>query len=196
MGTPEFALPVLEGLNEKYTVVGVVCQPDKPSNRGVIKYCPIKEYAINNNIKVFQPIKIKDDNSMILELKPDIIVTCAYGQIIPIDFLNFPRYGSVNVHASLLPKLRGGAPIHRAIIDGYDKTGITIMRMSEKMDAGDIISQREIPIFDNDTAGTLHDKLSILGRDLLLETIPNIISNNITLTKQKEEDVTYAWNIR
>ena len=196
MGTPEFALPVLEGLNEKYTVVGVVCQPDKPSNRGVIKYCPIKEYAINNNIKVFQPIKIKDDNSMILELKPDIIVTCAYGQIIPIDFLNFPRYGSVNVHASLLPKLRGGAPIHRAIIDGYDKTGITIMRMSEKMDAGDIISQREIPIFDNDTAGTLHDKLSILGRDLLLETIPNIISNNITLTKQKEEDVTYAWNIK
>ena len=196
MGTPEFAVPVLSGLNENFTVVGVVCQPDKPSNRGEVKFSPIKDFAIKNSIKIFQPINIKENNSNILEEKPDIIVTCAYGQIIPMDFLSFPKYGSVNVHASLLPKLRGGAPIHRAIIDGYEKTGITIMRMTAKMDAGDIISQKEIPILDTDTAGTLHDKLSILGKDLLLETIPNIINNNITLTKQIEEEVTYAWNIK
>ena len=196
MGTPEFGLNSLIALNEKYNVIGVVCQPDKKGSRGEITYSPIKQFALDNNIKVFQPISIKNDYTSILAENPDIVITCAYGQIIPTDFLNFPRYGCINIHASLLPKLRGGAPIHRAIIDGYKETGITIMYMGPKMDTGDIISSEAIPILDTDTAGSLHDKLSMLGRDLLLKTLPNIINKSITLTHQKDEDATYAWNIK
>ncbi len=195
MGTPEFGLPILEALYQNYNVIGVVTQPDRPGNRGEVIFSPIKKFAISNNIKVFQPVKIKEEYEDILEYNPDIIITCAYGQIIPKEILNFPKYGCINVHASLLPKLRGGAPIHKAIIYGYDKTGITIMYMAEKMDNGDIINQSEIPILDNDTAGSLHDKLSILGKDLLLNTLPNIINNKITRVKQDENEVTYAWNI-
>lgn len=196
MGTPEFSLPVLEGLNSKYNVVMVVCQPDKPSNRGVVQYSPVKDFAIKNNIKVFQPVNVKNEYHEILSEKPDLIVTCAYGQIIPKEILDYPKYGCINVHASLLPKLRGGAPIHRAIIDGHKETGITIMKMKEKMDAGDIISQVKTEILDDDTVGTLHDKLSVLARDLLLSTIPNIISGNINLVRQNEEEATFAWNIK
>lgn len=196
MGTPEFSLPVLEGLNSKYNVVMVVCQPDKPSNRGVVQYSPVKDFAIKNNIKVFQPVNVKNEYHEILSEKPDLIVTCAYGQIIPKEILDYPKYGCINVHASLLPKLRGGAPIHRAIIEGHKETGITIMKMKEKMDAGDIISQVKIEILDDDTVGTLHDKLSVLARDLLLSTIPNIISGNINLVRQNEEEATFAWNIK
>lgn len=196
MGTPEFSLPVLEGLNSKYNVVMVVCQPDKPSNRGVVQYSPVKDFAIKNNIKVFQPVNVKNEYHGILSEKPDLIVTCAYGQIIPKEILDYPRYGCINVHASLLPKLRGGAPIHRAIIEGHKETGITIMKMKEKMDAGDIISQVKTEILDDDTVGTLHDKLSVLARDLLLSTIPNIISGNINLVRQNEEEATFAWNIK
>lgn len=196
MGTPEFSLPVLEGLNSKYNVVMVVCQPDKPSNRGVVQYSPVKDFAIKNNIKVFQPVNVKNEYHEILSEKPDLIVTCAYGRIIPKEILDYPKYGCINVHASLLPKLRGGAPIHRAIIEGHKETGITIMKMKEKMDAGDIISQVKTEILDDDTVGTLHDKLSVLARDLLLSTIPNIISGNINLVRQNEEEATFAWNIK
>lgn len=196
MGTPEFSLPVLEGLNSKYNVVMVVCQPDKPSNRGVVQYSPVKDFAIKNNIKVFQPVNVKNEYHEILSEKPDLIVTCAYGQIIPKEILDYPKYGCINVHASLLPKLRGGAPIHRAIIEGHKETGITIMKMKEKMDAGDIISQVKTEILDDDTVGTLHDKLSVLARDLLLSTIPNIISGNINLVRQNEKEATFAWNIK
>ena len=196
MGTPEFSLPVLEGLNSKYNVVMVVCQPDKPSNRGVVQYSPVKDFAIKNNIKVFQPVNVKNEYHEILSEKPDLIVTCAYGQIIPKEILDYPKYGCINVHASLLPKLRGGAPIHRAIIEGHKETGITIMKMKEKMDAGDIISQVKTEILDDDKVGTLHDKLSVLARDLLLSTIPNIISGNINLVRQNEEEATFAWNIK
>lgn len=196
MGTPEFSLPVLEGLNSKYNVVMVVCQPDKPSNRGVVQYSPVKDFAIKNNIKVFQPVNVKNEYHEILSEKPDLIVTCAYGQIILKEILDYPKYGCINVHASLLPKLRGGAPIHRAIIEGHKETGITIMKMKEKMDAGDIISQVKTEILDDDTVGTLHDKLSVLARDLLLSTIPNIISGNINLVRQNEEEATFAWNIK
>lgn len=196
MGTPEFSLPVLEGLNSKYNVVMVVCQPDKPSNRRVVQYSPVKDFAIKNNIKVFQPVNVKNEYHEILSEKPDLIVTCAYGQIIPKEILDYPKYGCINVHASLLPKLRGGAPIHRAIIEGHKETGITIMKMKEKMDAGDIISQVKTEILDDDTVGTLHDKLSVLARDLLLSTIPNIISGNINLVRQNEEEATFAWNIK
>ena len=196
MGTPEFSLPVLSSLNENCNVVGVVCQPDKPSNRGEVKLSPIKQYAVDNNIPIYQPVSVKNEYKSILELKPDIIITCAYGQIIPKEILDYPKYGCINVHSSLLPKLRGGAPIHKAIIDGYKETGITIMKMSLKMDAGDIISQSKIEILDTDTVGVLHDKLSVLARDLLISTLPDIINNNINPIKQDESEVTYAWNIK
>lgn len=196
MGTPEFGLPVLEALYNNCTVVLVVCQPDKPSNRGNVIYSPIKTFAMEKGLNVFQPSNIKNDYADIVLAKPDIIVTCAYGQIIPKEIIDYPKYGCINVHGSLLPKYRGGAPIHRAIMEGDDKTGITIMTMAPKMDAGDIISQAEIPILDTDTLGSIHDKLSVLGKDLLIQTLPTIINGTAKYTKQKEEDVTYAWTIK
>ena len=195
MGTPEFGLPSLKALFENYNVIGVVCQPDRPSNRGEVRFSLIKEFAINNNIKVFQPVNIKEDYKDILKEEPDMIVTCAYGQIIPKEILDYPKYGCINIHASLLPKLRGGAPIHRAIINGHKESGITIMMMSLKMDAGDIISQESVPILDTDTAGSLHDKLSSLASTLIVKTIPNIVSGNVNLIKQNESEVTYGFNI-
>ena len=196
MGTPDFAVPVLKGLIENYEVIGVVSQPDKPVGRkGIMTPPPIAKVALENNIKLFQPIKIRNEYEDILALEPDIIITCAYGQIIPKAILDYPKYGCINVHASLLPKLRGGAPIHHAIIDGYDKTGITIMYMDEKMDNGDIISQEEIKIEDSFTTEILHDKLSIMGRNLLLKTLPSIISGNINAIKQNQDEVTFGYNI-
>ena len=196
MGTPNFAVPVLEGLIENYEVVLVVSQPDKRVGRKQeLRNTPIKEVALKNNIPVFQPTKIREDYEEIINLNPDIIVTCAYGQIIPKVILDCPRLGCINVHASLLPKLRGGAPIHKAIIDGYKTTGITIMYMDVKMDNGDIISQKEIEITDSDNLESLHDKLSVLGKELLLETLPSIIEGTNTRTKQNEADVTFAYNI-
>ena len=197
MGTPDFAVPVLEGLIENYDVMLVVSQPDKKVGRHqVLTNTPIKVVALKNNIEDFQPVKIREDYQKIIDLNPDLIVTCAYGQIIPKELLDCPRLGCVNVHASLLPKLRGGAPIHKSIIDGYDKTGITIMYMDVKMDNGDIISQREIDILDSDNLESLHDKLSIIGRELLLDTMPSIIDGTNERIKQDEELVTYAYNIK
>ncbi len=197
MGTPDFSVPVLEGLIENYEVALVVCQPDKKVGRKQeIVYPPIKQVAINHNIEVFQPEKIRKDYQKIIDSNPDLIVTCAYGQIIPKALLNAPKYGCINVHASLLPKLRGGAPIHHAIIDGLDKTGITIMYMEEKMDAGDILSQKETTISNIDTLETLHHRLSLMGKELLLETLPNLVSGKITPVKQDEEEVTFGYNIK
>lgn len=196
MGTPDFAVPVLEGLIENYEVVLVVSQPDKKVGRKQeLRNTPIKEVALKNDIPVFQPVKIKEDYQKIIDLKPDIIVTCAYGQIIPKAILDCPRLGCINVHASLLPKLRGGAPIHKAIIDGYKTTGITIMYMDTKMDNGDIISKSEIEITDRDNLESLHDKLSVLGKELLLETLPSIIEGTNERIKQNEDEVTFAYNI-
>lgn len=196
MGTPEFSVNVLNGLIENYDVVGVVTQPDKVVGRKhEIKFSPVKEVALKNDIRVYQPKKIKEEYEDLLMLNVDMIVTCAYGQIIPKVLLDFPKYGCINVHASLLPKLRGGAPIHKAIINNYPRTGVTIMYMVEKMDAGDIISQVETPILPTDNVGSLHDRLSEIGTKLLLETIPNIVSGNIDPIKQAENEVTYAWNI-
>lgn len=197
MGTPDFSVPVLDGLIENYTVVGVVTQPDrKVGRKQELSFSPIKKLALENHIMVFQPEKIRVDFSSILELEPDIIITCAYGQIIPKEILEYPRYGCINVHASLLPKLRGGAPIHKAIIEGYSKSGITIMDMEEKMDSGDIIAQRETVISDSDTMETLHDRLKYIGRELLLETLPTIFDGTAKRIKQKEEDVSFAYNVR
>lgn len=197
MGTPDFAVPILEGLIEKYGVSLVVSQPDKKVGRKqILTHTPIKEVALKNNIKVIQPERIKEDYQEIIELQPDIIITCAYGQIIPKELLDCPKYGCINVHASLLPKLRGGAPIHKAIIDGYDKTGITIMYMDEAMDSGDIISTKEMVITDDDTLETLHDRLSIMGKDLLLEVLPSIFNGTNNRIKQNIDEVTYAYNIK
>lgn len=197
MGTPEFSVPVLQGLIDNCNVVGVVTQPDKEVGRGKqIIFSPIKELALNHNIPVIQPNKIKDEFEDILNLKPDVIITCAYGQIIPIELLEYPKYKCINVHASLLPKLRGGAPLHRAVIEGYDKTGVTIMYMNEGMDTGDIISMEEVLIADTDTVGIIHDKLSTLGKELLLKTLPNIISGDINPIKQDENEVTFAKTIK
>lgn len=197
MGTPDFAVNVLQGLIDNYDVVGVVSQPDKRVGRKQeLVPTPIKKLAMENNILVLQPEKIRVDYKCVLDLEPDMIVTCAYGQIIPKEILDYPKYGCINVHASLLPKLRGGAPIHKAIIDGYKETGITIMYMDVKMDNGDIISQAKTEILDTDNLESLHDRLSIMGRDLLLETLPSIISNTNKRIKQNEEEVTFAYNIK
>lgn len=197
MGTPDFAVPILEGLIENYDVILVVSQPDKRVGRHQeLVNTPIKEVALKHEIPVFQPEKIRTQYEEILHLNPDIIVTCAYGQILPKEILDAPRLGCINVHASLLPKLRGGAPIHWSIINGHDKTGITIMYMDVKMDSGDIISSCETLIKDADNLESLHDRLSIMGRDLLLETMPSIIEGTNSRTKQVEEDVTFGFNIK
>lgn len=196
MGTPQFSVPVLEGLIENYDVVGVVTQPDKEVGRKkILTPSPIKKLALEHQIPVVQPIHIKQEYQEILDLKPDLIVTCAYGQIIPKSLLEAPKFGCINVHASLLPKLRGGAPIHKAIIYGYPKTGITIMYMAEKMDAGDIISQEETLITKDDTLGLLHDRLSSMGKELLLKTLPDLLEGKIKAIKQNENEVTYAYNV-
>ena len=197
MGTPEFSINVLNKLIENTNVVGVVTQPDKVVGKSSTKsFTPIKKVALEHNIKVLQPERIRKEYQEILDLEPDMIVTCAYGQIIPEVILNYPKYGCINVHASLLPKLRGGAPIHHAIIDGYSQTGITIMYMDKGMDTGDIIKMREIPILESDCVGTLHDKLSVLGSELLIETLPSIIEGTNERIKQDENEVTFAYNIK
>lgn len=196
MGTPDFAVPVLQGLIDKYDVRAVVAQPDRPVGRdGKIKFSPIKELALKNTILVLQPENLRESWKDITDLHPNLIVTCAYGQIVPREILVYPEYGCINVHASLLPKLRGGAPIHRAILEGYKETGVTIMHMAPSLDTGDIITQKSIEITDDDTSSTLHDKLSIIGRDLLLETIPMLVDKSAPRIKQNEEESTYAKNI-
>lgn len=197
MGTPDFSVPVLEGLIDAYNVVLVVSQPDKLVGRKqILTPTPVKKCALAHGIPVLQPENIKEEFESILNFKPDLIVTCAYGQIVPNEVLDYPEFGCINVHASLLPKLRGGAPIHRAIMNNYARTGVTIMYMAEKMDAGDIISQDEVIIENSDNVGTLHDKLSVMGRDLLLDSLPSIFEGTNDRTVQNPDEVTYAWNIK
>ena len=197
MGTPDFAVPVLEKLIEHTNVVLVVSQPDRMVGRKhEIKPTPIKEMAIKHNIPVFQPEKIKENYEQVRSAKPDLLITCAYGQIIPEEVLQLPRIGAFNVHASLLPKYRGGAPIHHCLINGDEKTGVTIMYMEKKMDAGDIVSQVEYQITKEDNVGTLHEILSQMGAKLLIETLPSIIEGTNLRTKQDEGKVTFAYNIK
>lgn len=196
MGTPEFSATVLEGLLEHYKVRAVVTQPDRKVGRsGKVVYSKVKQVALDHTILVLQPERIRKDIEQVMELRPDLIITCAYGQIIPKGLLELPRLGCINVHASLLPKLRGGAPIHRAILNGDKETGITIMYMNEQMDEGDMIAQEKIEITDTDTAETLHDKLSVLGRDLLLKTLPSILDGTNQRTPQNHEEATYGYVI-
>lgn len=197
MGTPEFSATVLKGLIENYDVRAIVSQPDRPVGRqGIVAPTPVKQVGNDNVILVLQPENIKEQYNEILALEPDLIITCAYGQIIPKEILDYPRLGCINVHASLLPKLRGGAPIHRAIIEGHSKTGITIMYMGVGMDDGDMIAKKEIEIDYNDTAESLHDKLAVLGRDFLIEVLPSIINGTNEREKQDSSLVTYAPNIK
>ena len=197
MGTPVFAVPILQMLDDIYKVKTVVTQPDKLVGRHQTKSnSPIKAEADKRLILTLQPNKIDEIIEEIKNQEPDLIITCAYGQILPKELLEIPKLGCINVHASLLPKLRGGAPIHKAIIEGHSKTGVTIMYMSEKMDAGDIISQKEIVIENDDTASTLHEKLSILGTELLKETLPLIIEGKNERIKQDSSQVSYAFTLK
>lgn len=196
MGTPDFAVPVLEKLILNTKVVLVVSQPDKCVGRKrELVPTPIKKKALEYNIPIFQPEKVKLDYEEIILARPDIIITCAYGQIIPKVLLDLPRLGCINVHASLLPYLRGGAPLHHAIIDGYKETGVTIMYMDEAMDTGDIISAVTYPLKDTDTVGTVHDNLMEMGANLLMETLPSIIKGTNKRIKQDNSKATYAYNI-
>ena len=199
MGTPKFAVPVLEMLIENYGVDLVITQPDKKVGRKkVLTPPPVKVVALENNIKVLQPEKISTDEetyNTLKDLNPDIIITAAYGQLVPDKILEIPEHKCINVHGSLLPKLRGGAPIQYSILEDHKKTGITIMYMVKKLDAGDMISKVEVNILDSDNYETLHDKLSVAGRDLLNETLPKIFSGDIAPEKQDDEQATFARNI-
>ncbi|MGP7817559.1 methionyl-tRNA formyltransferase [Niallia sp. 01092] len=200
MGTPDFSVPVLQQLlKDGYHVIAAVTQPDRPVGRKrTLTPPPVKVEALKHGIPVYQPEKIRQSEELakIIELQPDLIVTAAFGQILPNELLEAPKHGCINVHASLLPELRGGAPIHYSIIQGKEKTGITIMYMAEKLDAGDILTQVEVPIAEEDTVGTLHDKLSAAGSSLLSETLPKLLAGEITPIAQKDEEATFASNIK
>ena len=196
MGTPDFAVPTLSGLiNSEHEVIAVVTQPDKPKGRGKkIAQTPVKEIAIENNLAVYQPEKVRDEGfiDIIKSLNPDVIVVIAFGQILPKSLLDIPKYGCINVHASLLPKYRGAAPIQWAVINGEEKTGITTMFMDVGLDTGDMLLKEEIIIADDETGGSLHDKLSIIGGRLLLKTLDGLESNSINREKQNNNESSYA----
>lgn len=197
MGTPEFSVPIFEQLVEsEYEIVLAVTQPDRLVGRKrELTPPPVKRTALYYEIPIFQPEKIKENYEEILSYEPDLIVTAAYGQILPKELLETPLFGCINVHASLLPKLRGGAPIHYALLRGEKETGITIMYMDEGLDTGDILSQEKLIISKEDDVGSLHDQLSGMGANLLLKTLPKIFNREITPIQQNEEEATYAPNI-
>lgn len=199
MGTPSFSVPILEGLLEQgYDVLAVVTQPDRPVGRKrVITPPPVKEAALKQQLLVLQPEKISGSPEMeqVIELAPDIIVTAAFGQFLPEKILKAPTFGAINVHASLLPKYRGGAPVHYSIIEGEKETGVTIMEMVKKMDAGDILAQKAIPITKQDDVGTMFERLSMVGKELLLETLPKILANEVIPIPQDETKVSFSPNI-
>lgn len=200
MGTPDFAVNPLHALAEAgYEVAGVVTQPDKPKGRGKSMLpTPVKEEALKHGFPVYQPVKVRDPEFLqVLEkLDPDIIVVAAFGQIIPKSILELPKYGCINIHASLLPKYRGAAPIQQAVIDGEKESGVTIMRMGTGLDTGDMISRIVVPIAKDETGGTLFDKLAEAGAKLLVETLPHIFDGTAVYEKQPEESPTpYAGMI-
>jgi len=194
-GTPEFSVPTLKALVKNYEVTCVITQPDKPKGRGnKIIYSPIKELALELNIPVLQPVKVKDPD-FIEELKTfeaDVFVVIAYGQILPKAILDMPRLGSINIHGSLLPKYRGPAPIHHAIINGETITGITIMQMDTGLDTGDMLLKKEIFIKADYTSGTLYEQMSILGAKAIIETFDLMKLGRITSQKQNDKLATYA----
>ncbi len=199
MGTPEFAAIQLAALTENgYTIIGAVTQPDKPKGRGLsLLPPPVKQYALEHDIKIYQPISLRKKNfTLLLEsIRPELIVVAAYGKILPPDVIRFPVFGCLNIHASLLPKYRGAAPIQHAIIDGETNTGITVMQMDEGLDTGDILYAEEIPIFPDDNFETLHDRLALTGAQTLIKVLELLPSGQIVRQKQEESEATYAPKI-
>lgn len=200
MGTPAFSVPILEALiAEKYEVVAVVTQPDRPVGRKkIMTQTPVKIAALKHDLLVLQPEKItgSDEMNRIIDMQPDLLITAAFGQFLPQKLLDAPKYGAINVHASLLPKYRGGAPVHYALIKGEKETGVTIMYMEKKMDAGAILAQRSLDITDSDDVGTLFNRLSELGKELLIDTLPDLLAGKIKPIIQDEEKVTFSPNIK
>ena len=196
MGTPDFAVPSLNGLVEAgHEVCGVFTQPDKPKNRGMkLQQPPVKERALALGLNVYQPAKMRDGEALAIlqELAPDLIAVAAYGKILPVDILDLPRLGCVNVHSSLLPKYRGAAPINWAILNGEDETGVTIQRMAEGLDTGDILAQRSTPIDLNENAAQLFDRLAEMGAALLVETVEALEAGMATAVPQDDGLSSYA----
>lgn len=196
MGTPDFAAVLLKSLiNDKFDISAVITQPDRPKNRGMKLFpTPVKQVALDNNIDVYQPETLKDGALMPLLSKyiPDMIIVVAYGKILPEYILNFPKYGCINVHASLLPILRGAAPIQRSIMTGETVTGVTTMFMDKGLDTGDMIYQAEVNIDINDNADTLHDKLAEISGPLLIKTINDVKDGIAPRIKQNDSESTYA----
>lgn len=196
MGTPDFAVPSLQALLDAgHEVCGVFTQPDKPKNRGMkLQPPPVKEIALAHDIPVFQPLTLKDGEAFktIETLAPDLIVVAAYGRILPNEILNYPAKGCINVHSSLLPKLRGAAPINWAVINGETETGVTIMHMAQELDAGDIIAQTKTPIDPDEPVEAVHDRLAELGGALLVEAAAQIAAGTAQRTPQDHEKSTYA----
>jgi len=195
MGSPDFALPCLRVLTEQYQVIGVVTQPDRASGRGrELKAPPVKALALELGIPIIQPQKLREPQAMqqLQSWQPDLIVVAAFGQILRKDVLDMPKYGCVNVHASLLPRWRGAAPINAAVLAGDEETGVTIMKMDVGLDTGPMLSKRSIRIKPDDTAGSLFEALSTLGADLLINTLPTYMNGEITAQPQPEEGATYA----
>ncbi|EUJ24634.1 methionyl-tRNA formyltransferase [Listeria grandensis FSL F6-0971] len=199
MGTPAFSVPVLKEVAQAYEVIAVVTQPDRAVGRKrVLTPPPVKEAAVTLGIPVYQPEKLRSSTELaeLIGLDADLIVTAAYGQILPNELLDAPKHGCINVHASLLPAYRGGAPVHYAILDGKKETGVTIMYMVEKLDAGDMLARRSIPITDEDNVGTMFEKLSEVGASLLMDTLPDLLAGKITPEPQDVTQVTFAPNIK
>lgn len=196
MGTPDFAVPTLKSLIEsQHSVVGVFSQPDKKKGRGhQVSFTPVKEVAVANDIPVFQPTSLRNEEafSLIKELNPDLIVVVAYGKILPKEILEFPQYGCINVHASLLPKYRGAGPIQWSVLNGEEKTGITTMYMADGIDTGDMLLKRETNIGANETASELHDRLSDMGGPLLIETLKALEDGTLTRIPQNDADASHA----
>ena len=196
MGTPDFAVPSLKALIEAgHEICGVFTQPDKPKNRGMkLQAPPVKEVAIAHNIPVYQPISVKDGTALeiIQQLAPELIVVAAYGRILPNAILEYPAKGCINVHSSLLPKFRGAAPIHWAVISGETETGVTIMHMAQELDAGDIIDQTRTPIDPDESVEAVHDRLAELGGKLLVDVVAKIADGTATRTPQDSSRATYA----
>lgn len=200
MGTPDFAVPSLEALIDKgYNVIGVVTQPDRPKGRKqLLTPPPVKLIAEKHNIPVYQPEKVSDEEhiNIFRQLQIDLIITAAFGQLLSNELLSIPKLGCINIHASILPKYRGGAPIHWAVINGEVETGVTIMYMEEKLDAGAIIAQQIVPISFLDTTGKVYEKVMNAGAELIIDTLPSIISADIQAVPQDHTKATFAYNIR
>lgn len=197
MGTPEFAVDSLTGLIDdgRYEIIGVFTAPDRPAGRGQeVKMSPVKQLSIYEKLTIYQPEKIREEKwvETIQKLNPELIVVTAFGQIIPSSILKIPQFGCINVHASILPKYRGASPIHYALLNGEKETGVTIMLMDEGMDTGPVLSTDRIMIEPDDTLSSLHDKLSILGANLLLKTLPDYLSGKIKAAAQDDDEATYS----